>query len=107
MDWGLLRSQEPGKRFLRNKILYPAKFYYFAAATNLLMRLMWILPLFKVWWYKGTDFDISLSDVTVMAIVEGLRRAQWALIRIENENVNNFERYRNVLQVPDFKDMAY
>lgn len=39
-----------------------------------------------------------------MSVVEGFRRAQWSLIRIENENVNNFERYRNILQIPTFKD---
>ena len=33
-----------------------------------------------------------------------MRRFQWALIRIENENVNNFERYRNILTIPSFKD---
>ena len=46
-------------------------------------------------------------DVTLMMFIEALRRTQWALIRIENENVNNFERYRNVLQIPEFKDMVY
>jgi hypothetical protein len=47
MDWGLLRSNEPGKRYLRPKLLYPVWFYYYAAASNLMMRLMWIVPLFK------------------------------------------------------------
>jgi septin family protein len=37
-------------------------------------------------------------------LVEGFRRAQWSLIRIENENVNNFEKYRNILQIPAFKE---
>lgn len=40
----------------------------------------------------------------IQSVVEGFRRAQWSLIRIENENVNNFERYRNILQIPAFKD---
>jgi septin family protein len=40
----------------------------------------------------------------ILSLVEGFRRAQWSLIRIENENVNNFERYRNILQIPAFKD---
>ena len=47
MDWGLLRSMDSGKKYLRNKILYPSWFYYFAAITNLLMRLMWIIPIFN------------------------------------------------------------
>lgn len=42
-----------------------------------------------------------------MAFIEAMRRTQWALLRIENENVNNFEKYRNVLQIPEFKDMVY
>ncbi len=58
MDWGFFRTSEPGKRYLRKKLLYPVRFYYFAAITNTLMRLMWILPIFKAW-YRGTGFEIS------------------------------------------------
>lgn len=47
MDWGLLRSNEKGKRYLRNKMMYPVWFYYFAAVTNLVMRLMWVVSLFN------------------------------------------------------------
>ena len=47
MDWGLLRSNDPGKKYLRSKLLYPVWFYYYAALTNLMMRLMWIVPLFN------------------------------------------------------------
>ena len=47
MDWGLLRSNDLGKRYLRSKLLYPVWFYYYAALTNLMMRLMWIVPLFN------------------------------------------------------------
>lgn len=104
MDWGLLRSQEKGKRFLRNKMLYPTWFYYYAAATNLVMRCMWIIPLFN---NRYSDWFInSQANIALLCVVEAFRRAQWALIRIENENVNNFERYRNVLQIPEFKDMV-
>ena len=95
MDWGLLRSNEHGKKYLRPKMLYPTWFYYFAAATNLLMRLMWIIPLFNKQF--PTWFIKTQTNILLLGIVEGLRRTQWALIRIENENVNNFERYRNVL----------
>jgi hypothetical protein len=73
MDWGFFRTQEPGKRFLRHKLLYPRNFYYFAAVTNTLMRLMWLLPVFKAW-YRGSSFEVSHSDATVLAIVEALRR---------------------------------
>ena len=104
MDWGLLRATDPGKKFLRNKLLYPKWFYYFAAVTNLLMRLMWLVPVFNQY-YPGW-FINSQMNLFLLSVVEAFRRAQWALIRIENENVNNFEHYRNVLQIPEFKDMV-
>ena len=44
MDWGLMRNFSRNKWGLRNKLLYSKWFYYFAAVTNLLMRLMWIVP---------------------------------------------------------------
>ena len=47
MDWGLLRTKESGKKHLRTKLLYPVMFYYWAIVTNLMMRLMWIVPLFN------------------------------------------------------------
>jgi hypothetical protein len=45
MDWGLLRSAQKGKVLLRPKILYPSCLYYFAMLFNLVLRLLWILPL--------------------------------------------------------------
>jgi hypothetical protein len=96
MDWGFFRASGDDPKFLRHKLFYPTWFYYFAAVSNLLMRLMWIIPLFR-YWYRNSHFGFDQWDVTLMMIVEALRRTQWALIRIENENVNNFERYRYVL----------
>jgi xenotropic and polytropic retrovirus receptor 1 len=47
MDWGLLRSREPKKRFLRTKLLFSPWFYYYAAVSNLILRFVWALPLIK------------------------------------------------------------
>ena len=106
MDWGFFRGGQNDPIFLRHKLLYPVRFYYFAAVTNLAMRLMWIMPLYRKY-NKGNPFFYNQWDVCMLTVIEAIRRAQWALIRIENENVNNFERYRNVLQIPEFKDMVY
>jgi hypothetical protein len=39
--------------------------------------------------------------LTVISIVlECTRRAQWSLIRVENEQVNNFEQYRSIPIIP-------
>lgn len=35
-----------------------------------------------------------------LSLAEAYRRAQWSLFRVENENVNNFEKYRVVLEIP-------
>ena len=47
MDWGLIRSNEPGKKFLRSKLLYPVWFYYYAMVSNLIMRFIWVLGVIK------------------------------------------------------------
>jgi|LauGreDrversion4_2_1035121.scaffolds.fasta_scaffold203688_1 hypothetical protein len=73
MDWGLLRCMDPGKKFLRNKMLYPVWFYYFAAITNLMMRLMWIIPLFNNRY--SPLFVLSQTNLFVLSVVEGIRRA--------------------------------
>lgn len=102
MDWGLLRSKDKGTKYLRKKILYPAWFYYYAIVSNFIMRNFWILSCIDFSAYKWIGSSQLINSI--QTIVEGFRRAQWSLIRIENENVNNFERYRNILQIPPFKD---
>jgi hypothetical protein len=102
MDWGLLRSTDRGKFMLRPEIRLPVWFYYLAALTNLLLRLLWILPLFQtsmpVWVSQGQVLT------TCLAVAEILRRAQWAILRLENEQVNNLENYRTQLDMEDLLD---
>jgi len=88
MDWGLLRSKEAGKFALRPKILLPSWFYYYSIATNLVLRFTWILPLFASQmpsWITSTQVLVG-----ILCLAEGYRRAQWAIIRLENEQINNF-----------------
>lgn len=82
MDWGLLRTTKPGRRFLRDKILYPAWIYYIAAFLDLLLRFAWVLSLlpmliFAEFW--GAYFQVFLAD-----ILEWFRRSMWATFRVEN-----------------------
>jgi hypothetical protein len=39
-----------------------------------------------------------MTFITIMA--ECFRRAQWSLIRVENEQNNNFEQYRTIPIIP-------
>jgi EXS family len=74
MDWGFFRGTSKDPLFLRKKLLYPVKFYYFAAVTNLFMRCMWIVPLFRSQ-YMTSQFGYNQWDVTLLMLIEALRRA--------------------------------
>lgn len=102
MDWGLLRSSRVGKKYLRDKLLFPVWFYYYAMISNFFLRFLWVLGLLPETVASGLNKDQLIPFI--QCLFEGFRRAQWALIRIENENVNNFERYRTILQIPAFKE---
>lgn len=102
MDWGLLRSKDSGKFLLRPKILLPQWFYYYAISTNLVLRFAWLIPLFSAGlppWVHNTQLIVAS-----LCLLEGYRRAQWAIIRLENEQNNNFEKYRTFLEIPAVKD---
>ncbi len=102
MDWGLCRCTEPGKYGLRQVINYSPYFYYYAILSDFLLRFTWIVrALIDVNSYPW------FSDVwhgTFIGALELFRRWQWALIRIENEQVHNLEKYRHVLDIPEVTD---
>jgi hypothetical protein len=99
MDWGLLRSSEPGKYGLRPTLSYDPKFYYIACIVNFMLRFFWVFQIFGFHW-KNQDFDIAWQNLEILTFVamlaEAFRRAQWSLIRVENEFHNNFEQYRSI-----------
>jgi hypothetical protein len=46
MDWGLIRSFDTNKNYLlRNKIMYPQWFYYFAIVTNFFLRFFFMISI--------------------------------------------------------------
>lgn len=89
MDWGLIRSKDPKTYALRDKLLYPKWFYYYAIISNFIMRFFWLLNLPSTGY--GPPWVKNHAITFIMMFVEGFRRAQWSLIRIENEHVNNPE----------------
>jgi len=42
-----------------------------------------------------------------LALAEAYRRAQWSLFRVENENINNYEKYRTIHEIPKVLDDDY
>ena len=67
--------------------------------TNLFLRFAWILTLLPNW-YFSSFFHETQSLIVVLSIAEAYRRTQWSLFRVENENVNNFEKYRAIMEIP-------
>ena len=41
----------------------------------------------------------------LLEILEAARTTIWATLRVENEQVNNYEKYRNVLEIPSLNDL--
>ena len=112
MDWGLLRGTKGGltNRLLRDKIKYPPCLYIFSAITNLLLRFAWVLGLVpNAYWLDRmprafTDYQMLFF---ALSLAEAYRRAQWSLFRVENENINNYEKYRTIHEIPKVVDEHY
>lgn len=62
-------------------------------------RLLWLIPVFVK--SKQHPWVATFELATIFVLVELLRRWMWALIRIENEQVSNLEKYRYILAVPE------
>jgi hypothetical protein len=72
MDWGLLRSTALGTYGLRPKIIYPAKFYYFAIVTNCILRFWWVIMIFDIHLNEPENRIGMMTFFAMMA--EALRR---------------------------------
>ena len=82
--------------FLREKLLYPFYFYYFALIVNLILRFTWLMNFVLL-----NDKKFDETKILIFSILEIYRRTQWAIFRVENENQNNFEKYRTFLEIPE------
>ncbi len=55
---------------------------------------------------KQQPWLVSLWYTTLLGLLELLRRWQWSLLRIENEQINNYEKYRNVVESPEVNEWS-
>ena len=98
VDWGLGRINSKNF-FLRDTIVYPKEFYYICIILDALIRYSWICSFIHLN-KKKYDEWVNLF----MAIIEIYRRIQWCIIRIENENTTNPEKYRAILTIPEIPE---
>ena len=94
VDWGLGRLGSKNF-FLRDKIAYPKKWYYFVIIVDAILRFSW------TWNFIPINKKYDEWKNLVMAILEAYRRMQWCVFRIENENISNPENYRTILAIPE------
>lgn len=91
MDWSLIQN----KQLLRDDLIYPKWFYYFAMVSDVILRFQWIF-------YALFSRQIQQSAVTsfCIAVAEILRRLIWIFIRMENEHITNKHLYRASRETP-------
>ena len=94
VDWGLGRFGAKNC-FLRDKIVYPKKWYYIVIFIDAVLRFSW------TWNFITLDAKYDEWRNLFMAMLEAYRRIQWCVSRIENENVSNPENYRTILAIPE------
>jgi len=95
MDWDLGHFYSKNF-FLRDKLMYSKWTYWFLLISNLILRFTWLYNIFI------TNIQDEIK-IIVFSILEIFRRGFWVLYRVENENINNFEKYRTVLDIPELK----
>jgi hypothetical protein len=97
MDWGLISLRAPCQ--LREKQTYSKKFYIFAMISNTVLRFAWTITIVPVSYLENPFVEVELI-LFFLCVLEIMRRAQWTLIRIENEKFSNLEKFRRVDFVP-------
>ncbi|KAJ4706700.1 Phosphate transporter PHO1-like protein [Melia azedarach] len=96
VDWGLLQRNSKN-RWLRDKLLIPTKSVYFAAMVlNVLLRFAWLQTVLNIQF----SFLHRQTLITIVAILEIIRRGIWNFFRLENEHLNNVGKYRAFKSVP-------
>jgi hypothetical protein len=98
MDWGFFDKNAGENQFLRDQIVYPSKFYYYAAILeNILFRYIWIINVFMHFRTRSAEY----ADVIgfIFGLIEIFRRFIWNYFRLENEHLNNCGEFRAVRDI--------
>ncbi|XP_023014891.2 solute carrier family 53 member 1 [Leptinotarsa decemlineata] len=95
MDWGLFDKSAGENTFLREEIVYPSSFYYFAIIEDFVLRFAWTISLYL------TEYGYVSSDImtSILSPLEVFRRFVWNFFRLENEHLNNCGKFRAVRDI--------
>ncbi|GFN77603.1 xenotropic and polytropic retrovirus receptor 1 [Plakobranchus ocellatus] len=98
MDWGLLDKNAGENKGLREEVVYPYKFYYYAAMVeDFILRFTWTLTVSVIEDQGHHYFSLILK--TCLACLEVFRRFVWNFFRLENEHLNNCGQFRAVRDI--------
>ncbi|CAF0865164.1 unnamed protein product [Didymodactylos carnosus] len=98
MDWGFFDKQAGENVFLREELVYPKKFYYYAVIIeNFIFRYIWIL---RVYLTVKHEYIENIELITfILGLIECIRRFLWNYFRLENEHLNNCGQFRAVRDI--------
>ncbi|XP_012162954.1 xenotropic and polytropic retrovirus receptor 1-like isoform X3 [Ceratitis capitata] len=95
MDFGVLKKFTGENIFLRDQLLYPTGFYYFAIIENFISRIFWAI---KLYLYQQ-EYMVVFHSNTIASGLEMFRRYIWNYFRLENEHLFNAGKFRAVRDI--------
>jgi hypothetical protein len=106
VDWSLIQFEPIStsffKKILREDLIFHPIYYIISIILNVVLRFFWLISfiVMGVWGesIKKYKYDSWISITT--AALEIIRRANWNIIRVENEQLNNVGEYRATKDIP-------
>jgi hypothetical protein len=97
MDWGLGDINASPGPLLRSELTYPTWCYYAAVCSNAVARTTWAI------YISPKQTAVKEHTILLFGVIELLRRAQWALIRLEWKQIYDGELDEESAEVADAK----
>lgn len=98
MDWGFFDKNAGENKFLRDQIVYPSRFYYYAAIViDVLFRYIWMINVFMQFRTSAAEYTDVIGFI--FGLIEIFRRFVWNYFRLENEHLNNCGEFRAVRDI--------
>eukprot|EP00484_Ammonia_sp_Unknown_P030125 CAMPEP_0197028228 /NCGR_PEP_ID=MMETSP1384-20130603/7963_1 /TAXON_ID=29189 /ORGANISM="Ammonia sp." /LENGTH=265 /DNA_ID=CAMNT_0042457195 /DNA_START=328 /DNA_END=1125 /DNA_ORIENTATION=- len=98
MDWSIFKK-ERGKE-------YPKWWYLLAVLVDVCLRYLWTFTLFPTtanpYFHQHFTYFTAAYFMAVIEVAELLRRAIWAIFRVENAHVSTKDEFRSYEYVPLF-----
>ncbi|KAL7720226.1 Uncharacterized protein QTN25_002735 [Entamoeba marina] len=98
MDWGLTKMKY---KLLRKKKFYPIWLYYFSMTLDIIMRFTLFVNITIIFFSWFSDhLLINELILTVLAIIEVVRRGHWNIYRVEFEQTSDMDKFRATKEIP-------